>query len=400
MSLDKNSKIYVAGHHGLVGSAIWNNLLQRGYTNLVGRSHKELDLTDQVAVKKFFDEERPEGVVLAAAFVGGIMANSLYRADFIMMNMKIQCNVISEAYAHGVKKLLFLGSTCIYPKNAPQPMKEDCLLTSPLEYTNEEYAIAKIAGLKMCESYNLQYGTNYIAVMPTNLYGPNDNFHLENSHVMPAMMRKIYLAKLIHDEEWDKIAIDLNKRPVEGVTGEGLLSPLTSHLSPRQKVLDILAKYGIYNNKVVLWGTGTPLREFLWSEDMADASVHVLLNVNFSDIIGIEKYSSVHYGASTDGAVDRNHSAGRGGAIPKLGEIRNCHINVGTGKELTIRELSELVVKAVGFEGTVEFDASKPDGTMRKLIDVSKLHSLGWTHKVEIEDGVQKLFEWYKNSLQ
>ena len=399
MSLDKNSKIYVAGHHGLVGSAIWNNLLQRGYTNLVGRSHKELDLTDQVAVRKFFDEERPKGVVLAAAFVGGIMANSLYRADFIMMNMKIQCNVISEAYAHGVKKLLFLGSTCIYPKNAPQPMKEDCLLTSPLEYTNEEYAIAKIAGLKMCESYNLQYGTNYIAVMPTNLYGPNDNFHLENSHVMPAMMRKIYLAKLIHDEEWDKIAIDLNKRPVEGVTGEGLLSPLTSHLSPRQKVLDILAKYGIYNNKVVLWGTGTPLREFLWSEDMADASVHVLLNVDFKDVIGIEKYSSVHYGASTDGAVDRNHSAGRGGAIPSLGEIRNCHINVGTGKELTIRELSELVVKAVGFEGTVEFDASKPDGTMRKLIDVSKLHSLGWTHKVEIEDGVQKLFEWYKDSL-
>jgi GDP-L-fucose synthase len=379
-----------------VGSAIWNNLLQRGYTNLVGRSHKELDLTDQVAVRKFFDEERPDAVVLAAAFVGGIMANSLYRADFIMMNMKIQCNVISEAYAHGVKKLLFLGSTCIYPKNAPQPMKEDCLLTSPLEYTNEEYAIAKIAGLKMCESYNLQYGTNYIAVMPTNLYGPNDNFHLENSHVMPAMMRKIYLAKLIHDGEWEKIAVDLDKRPVEGVNGSGVMV----QGSARQKALDVLGKYGIYNNKVILWGTGTPLREFLWSEDMADASVHVLLNVNFSDIIGIEKYSSVHYGASTDGAVDRNHSAGRGGAIPKLGEIRNCHINVGTGKELTIRELSELVVKAVGFEGIVEFDTSKPDGTMRKLIDVSKLHSLGWTHKVEIEDGVQKLFEWYKNSLK
>ena len=396
--LNKNSKIYVAGHHGLVGSAIWNNLLQRGYTNLVGRTHKELDLTDQVAVKQFFDEERPDAVVLAAAFVGGIMANSLYRADFIMMNMKIQCNVISEAYAHGVKKLLFLGSTCIYPKNAPQPMKEDCLLTSPLEYTNEEYAIAKIAGLKMCESYNLQYGTNYIAVMPTNLYGPNDNFHLENSHVMPAMMRKIYLAKLIHDGAWDKIAIDLNKRPVEGVTGDGL-STVNCQLSIKQKVLNLLAKYGIENNKVTLWGTGTPLREFLWSEDMADASVHVLLNVNFSDIIGIEKYSSVHYGASTDGAVDRNHSAGRGGAIPKLGEIRNCHINVGTGKELTIRELSELVVKAVGFEGTVEFDTSKPDGTMRKLIDVSKLHSLGWTHKVEIEDGVKKLYDWYKKSL-
>jgi len=388
MSLDKNSKIYVAGHHGLVGSAIWNNLLQRGYTNLVGRSHKEMDLTDQVAVRQFFDAERPDAVVLAAAFVGGIMANSLYRADFMMMNMKIQCNVISEAYAHDVKKLLFLGSTCIYPKNAPQPMKEDCLLTSPLEYTNEEYAIAKIAGLKMCESYNLQYGTNYIAVMPTNLYGPNDNFHLENSHVMPAMMRKIYLAKLIHDGDWTALRMDMDKRPVEGVSGS----------ASNEAIEQVLAKYGIYNNKVVLWGTGTPLREFLWSEDMADASVHVLLNVNFSDIIGIEKYSSVHYGAATDGAVDRNHSAGRGGAIPSLGEIRNCHINVGTGKELTIRDLSQLVVKAVGFEGTVEFDATKPDGTMRKLIDVSKLHSLGWTHKIEIEEGVKKLYEWYRSN--
>ena len=389
MTLSKQDKIYVAGHRGLVGSAIWNNLKQRGYLNLVGRTQKQLDLTDQLAVRRFFDAEQPAAVVLAAAFVGGIMANSLYRADFIMQNMKIQCNVISEAYAHGVKKLLFLGSTCIYPKNAPQPMTEDMLLTSPLEYTNEEYAIAKIAGLKMCESYNLQYGTNYIAVMPTNLYGPNDNFHLENSHVMPAMMRKVYLAKLIHDGEWEKIAIDLNKRPVEGVNGA----------ASKEDILEVLGKYGIYNNKVVLWGTGTPLREFLWSEDMADASVHVLLNVDFKDVIGIEKYSSVHYGASTDGAVDRNHSAGRGGAIPSLGEIRNCHINVGTGKELTIRELSELVVKAVGFEGEIEFDASKPDGTMRKLIDVSKLHSLGWTHKVEIEDGVQKLFEWYRSSL-
>lgn len=393
--LSKESKIYVAGHNGLVGSAIWNNLKARGYNNLVGRSHKELDLTDQLAVRQFFDEEKPDAVVLAAAFVGGIMANSIYRADFIMMNMKIQCNVISEAYAHGVEKLLFLGSTCIYPKQAPQPMKEDCLLTSPLEYTNEEYAIAKIAGLKMCESYNLQYGTNYIAVMPTNLYGPNDNFHLENSHVMPAMMRKVYLSKLIHDGAWEKISIDLDKRPVEGVNGSGLMV----NGSERQKVLEVLAKYGIYDNNVVLWGTGTPLREFLWSEDMADASVHVLLNVNFSDIIGIEKYSSVHYGTKTDGAVDRNHSLGRGGAIPSLGEIRNCHINVGTGKELTIRELSELVVKTVGFEGEVEFDASKPDGTMRKLIDVSKLHSLGWTHKVEIDEGVRKLFEWYRSSL-
>jgi GDP-L-fucose synthase len=398
--LDKHSKIYVAGHRGLVGSAIWNNLKKRGYTNLVGRSHEELDLIDQQAVRRFFDEERPDAVVLAAAYVGGIMANSLYRADFIMTNMQIQCNVIGEAYAHGVKKLLFLGSTCIYPKDAPQPMSEDCLLTSPLEYTNEEYAIAKIAGLKMCESYNLQYGTNYIAVMPTNLYGPNDNFHLENSHVMPAMIRKIYLAKLIHDEAWDQIAIDLNKRPIEGINGSELTFDEQRKIvnGKRSMVLDVLAKYGIYDNRVVLWGTGRPLREFLWSEDMADASVHILLNVNFSDIIGIEKYSSVHYGATTDGAVDRNQSMGRGGAIPSLGEIRNCHINVGTGKELTIRELSELIAKTVNYEGSIEFDASKPDGTMRKLIDVSKLHSLGWKHKVEIEEGVKKLFEWYQKS--
>ena len=450
--LEKDKKIYVAGHKGLVGSAIWNNLLSRGYANLVGRSHKELDLTDQVAVRRFFDEEQPDAVVLAAAFVGGIMANSLYRADFIMMNMKIQCNVISEAYAHGVKKLLFLGSTCIYPKLAPQPMKEDALLTSPLEYTNEEYAIAKIAGLKMCESYNLQYGTNYIAVMPTNLYGPNDNFHLENSHVLPAMMRKIYLAKLIHDNDWESIIKDLNKRPVEDITDIGLLTntDLTnltdinhnsknpynpsdlcySYNHPynpsdpcsknndypfnpsnpcsknnhscsniKEKVLRVLAKFGIFDNKVLLWGSGNPLREFLWSEDMADACVHLLLNVNFSDIIGIEKYSSVFYGTSTKGIVDRNASEGRGGAIPSLGEIRNCHINVGTGKEISIRELAALVARTVGFDGTIEFDASKPDGTPRKLTDVSKLHSLGWHHQVDIEEGVQRLFDWYRSTL-
>ncbi len=389
MTLDKNAKIYVAGHRGLVGSAIWNNLKSRGYNNLVGRTHAELDLTDQTAVRRFFDEEQPDAVVLAAAFVGGIMANSLYRADFIMQNMKIQCNVISEAYAHKVKKLLFLGSTCIYPKNAPQPMKEDCLLTSPLEYTNEEYAIAKIAGLKMCESYNLQYGTNYIAVMPTNLYGPNDNFHLENSHVMPAMIRKIYLSKLLHDNDWNAVRNDLNKRPVEGIDGS----------ADNGTIVAVLKKYGIDNNKVTLWGTGTPLREFLWSEDMADASVHILLNVDFSDIIGIEKYSSVFYGASAEGCVDRNNSQGRGGALPQLGEIRNCHINVGTGKELTIRELSEIIVKTVGFEGEVAFDVTKPDGTPRKLIDVDKLHRLGWTHKVEIEDGVRKLYEWYRDTI-
>ncbi len=402
MSLSKTSKIYIAGHHGLVGSAIWKNLETRGYSQLIGRSHSELDLTNQQAVDDFFKTERPDAVVLAAAFVGGIMANSLYRADFIMQNMMMQCNVISSAYKYGVKKLLFLGSTCIYPKNAPQPMKEDVLLTSPLEYTNEEYAIAKIAGLKMCESYNLQYGTNYIAVMPTNLYGPNDNFHLENSHVMPAMMRKIYLAKLIHEDNWEAIRVDMNKRPINPVKAlaEQIGKDNVDGECSKDRILQALKFYGIENNKVTLWGTGSPLREFLWSEDMADASVHILLNVDFKDIIGIEKYSSVFYGTATDGEVNRNNSEGRGGAIPSLGEIRNCHINIGTGKELTIKQLSELIVQTVGFTGTIVWDESKPDGTPRKLIDVSKLHSLGWTHKVEIEDGVQKLYDWYRQSLQ
>ena len=400
--LDKNTKIYVAGHHGLVGSAIWNNLKSRGYNNLVGKSHSELDLLDPIAVKQFFDEEQPEAVVLAAAHVGGIMANLQYRADFIYQNLQIQQNVIGESWKHGVKKLLFLGSTCIYPKNAPQPMKEDALLTSPLEYTNEEYAIAKIAGLKMCESYNLQYGTNYIAVMPTNLYGPNDNFHLENSHVMPAMMRKIYLAKLIHEGDWDAIRVDMDKRPINptdklrAIIGEGNVDGKND----KERILKALDFYGIDDNKVTLWGDGSPLREFLWSEDMADASVHVLLNVDFSDIIGIEKYSSVFYGAKTDGEVNRNNSEGRGGAIPSLGEIRNCHINVGTGKELTIKALAELVKKTVGFEGEIVWDKTKPNGTPRKLIDVTKLHNLGWHHKVEIEDGVEKLYEWYQSTLK
>lgn len=400
-TLTKEAKIYIAGHNGLVGSAIWKNLEQRGYTNLIGRSHKELDLTNQQAVEDFFDRERPDAVVLAAAFVGGIMANSLYRADFIMQNMKMQCNVISCAYKYKVKKLLFLGSTCIYPKNAPQPMREDVLLTSPLEYSNEEYAIAKIAGLKMCESYNLQYGTNYIAVMPTNLYGPNDNFHLENSHVMPAMMRKIYLAKLIHEGNWSAIIQDMNKRPINPVSklAEQIGSENVDGNSPKERILAALAFYGIGDNKVILWGTGTPLREFLWSEDMADASVYILLNVDFKDIIGIEKYSSVFYGVSASGVVDRNNSEGRGGSIPSLGEIRNCHINIGTGKELTIAELANLVKCIVGFTGEVVWDVTKPDGTPRKLIDVSKLHSLGWTHKVEIEKGVHKLYEWYRKSL-
>ncbi|MEQ3237078.1 GDP-L-fucose synthase family protein [Bacteroides cellulosilyticus] len=354
--LDKNAKIYVAGHRGLVGSAIWKNLQDKGYTNLIGKTHKELDLLDAVSVRKFFDEEQPEYVFLAAAFVGGIMANSIYRADFIYKNLQIQQNVIGESFRHNVKKLLFLGSTCIYPRDAEQPMKEEVLLTSPLEYTNEPYAIAKIAGLKMCESFNLQYGTNYIAVMPTNLYGPNDNFDLERSHVLPAMIRKIHLAHCLKQGDWDAICKDLNQRPVEGIDGS----------SSKEDILAILAKYGISDSEVKLWGTGTPLREFLWSEEMADASVFVMEHVDFKD---------------TYKQGDK--------------DIRNCHINIGTGKEISIRELAELIVSTVGYQGQLTFDSTKPDGTMRKLTDPSKLHTLGWQHKVEIEEGVQRMYNWY-----
>ena len=358
--LEKTAKIYVAGHRGLVGSAIWDNLQKRGYTNLVGRTHQELNLLDGVAVKRFFDEEQPDAVVLAAAHVGGIMANLQYRADFIYENLQIQQNVIGESFRHGVKKLLFLGSTCIYPREAPQPMKEDCLLTSPLEYTNEPYAIAKIAGLKMCESFNLQYGTNYIAVMPTNLYGPNDNFHLENSHVLPAMIRKIYLAKCLNTNDWEAVRKDLNLRPVEGVDGQADKSAITS----------VLAKYGIESDHVTLWGTGKPMREFLWSEEMADASVHVLLNVDFKD----------------------TYESG-------CKEVRNCHINVGTGKEISIRDVALLIQKEIGFAGEIRWDASKPDGTMKKLTDVTKLHALGWHHKIEIGEGIHRLYEWYRQGI-
>ena len=307
--LDKNSKIYVAGHHGLVGSAIWNNLMGRGYTNLVGKSHKELDLLDPLAVKRFFDEEQPDAVVLAAAHVGGIMANLNYRADFIYQNLQIQQNVIGESYRHGVKKLLFLGSTCIYPRMAPQPMKESCLLTSELEKTNEAYALAKISGLKYCEFLNRQYGTDYISVMPTNLYGPNDNYHPTHSHVVPALIRRFHEAK------------------VNGV------------------------------ESVTCWGDGSPLREFLYVDDLANLCVFLM-----------------------------NHYSG------------NETVNAGTGKELTIKELTELVAKVVGYTGKIEWDASKPNGTPRKLLDVSKATNLGWTYKTELEDGLRLSYEDFLNN--
>lgn len=353
--MNKNSKIYVAGHRGLVGSAIWRNLQSKGYTHLIGKSHAELDLQDGAAVRIFFEQEKPDFVILAAAHVGGIIANNTYRADFIYRNLQIQNNVIGESFRHNVRKLLFLGSTCIYPREAPQPISEEALLTGPLEYTNEPYAIAKIAGLKMCESFNIQYGTNYIAVMPTNLYGPNDNFDLEKSHVLPAVIRKIHLAKALMNDDWDSVRQDFTQRPVEGVSGTSTLQDIESKLH----------KYGISRGRVELWGSGKPLREFLWSEDMADASVYIMENVDFSDL-----------------------------AKGKT-EVRNCHINIGTGKEISISDLAALIKKTVGYTGEITFDISKPDGTMRKLTDVSKLNALGWQHTVDIDEGVKKMYEWY-----
>lgn len=345
----KTDKIYVAGHLGLVGSAIWNNLKTKGYNNLIGKSIKELNLIDNSEVESFFSIEKPEIVFLAAAKVGGIVANNTYRAQFIYENLMIQNNVIHNAYKHGVKKLLFLGSTCIYPRNATQPMKEEYLLTSPLEYTNEPYAVAKIAGIKMCESYNIQYNTNYIAVMPTNLYGPNDNFDLSSSHVMPALIRKIFLAKLLQENKVQEVIKNLK---VNNFT----------------EAQNILSKYGVSAESVEIWGTGNPLREFLWSEEMADACVYIMEKVNFSDVSN------------------------------KAQEIKNTHINIGTGKEISIGNLAKLIQKTLQYKGKLIFNSSKPDGTPRKLTDVSKLHNLGWQHKIEIEEGVKKLCDWYQQS--
>lgn len=357
--MEKNSKIYVAGHKGLVGSAIWKQLTLSGYTNLIGKTSQELNLMDAVSTQKFFEEEKPEYVFLAAAYVGGIMANKTYRADFIYNNLQIQQNVIFNSYKFKVKKLLFLGSTCIYPKDAHQPIKEEELLTGPLEYTNEPYAIAKIAGIKLCESFNIQYGTNFISVMPTNLYGPHDNFDLEKSHVLPAMVRKIHLAKALMNNEWETLRLDLNNRPIEEVSGD----------SNNETIETILSKYGVFRDRVELWGSGEPMREFLWSEDMADACIFIMKNVDFKNIGGT------------------------------AGEIRNTHINIGTGKDITIKDLSNLISKTIGYTGQILFDPSKPDGTMRKLVDVTKINNLGWKHSLEINNGITQIHKWYLNSL-
>lgn len=360
--MEKAAKIYVAGHRGLVGSALCKALQQKGYTNLVYRTHAELDLTNQQAVEGFFEQEKPAYVFLAAAKVGGIVANNTYRGAFIYENMMIQNNVIHQSYVHGVKKLLFLGSTCIYPKECPQPMREDALLTGPLEYTNEPYAIAKIAGIKMCESYNLQYGTNFISVMPTNLYGPNDNFDLETSHVLPALLRKMILGKFLYEKDFNAIRKDLGKRPIEGL----------DHTASEENIIEILNNYGVRKTadsvEVEIWGSGKPMREFLYSEDMADACVHIMERVDFKD------------------TYDNSQK-----------EVRNTHINIGTGQETTIKDLAETIKDIVGFKGALYFNSSKPDGTMQKLTDVRAIINLGWNTKSSLKTGIANSIDLYQN---
>lgn len=419
MNLD--SKIFVAGGTGLVGSAIIKNLQEKGYMNIVANYHTrqplvtrntshvaqtnsvryiKLDLLDSLAVERFFTEESPEFVFLAAAKVGGIVANNTYRADFIYENLQIQNNIIHQSYKNNVKKLMFLGSTCIYPKNAPQPMPEDCLLTDTLEYTNEPYAIAKIAGIKMCESYNLQYGTNFISVMPTNLYGPNDNFDLEKSHVLPALIRKIHLGKALEENNWDAIRIDLNKLPIESINGT----------NSEEEILNILEKYGIKKNRnpqhvarstpqisIEIWGTGKPMREFLWSEDMADACVFLMENREFADIISSRhSVPDTESTPSQDGKTCEAVHSTQPVTRSTSDEIRNTHINIGTGIDIAVHDLAHTIKNIVGFEGELYFNTDKPDGTMKKLTDPSKLHSLGWHHKVELNDGIRRMYEWYR----
>lgn len=358
--MERNDKIFLAGHNGLVGSAIFRKLQEKSYTNIITRKSSELDLRNQAHVLFFFEKEKPKYVILAAAKVGGIWANNTYRADFIADNLMIQNNVIWAAHKFGVKKLLFLGSSCIYPKHATQPMSEQQLLTGTLEYTNEPYAIAKIAGIKLCESYSLQYKRNFISLMPTNLYGPNDNYDLENSHVLPAIIRKLHLGKLLQENNIEAIRNDLNKRPIKKINGK-------THWTKIQKTLKRLGIEQTHNHVTVeLWGTGKPMREFLHVDDMADATVFVFENINFTDLY-----------QKTDT------------------EIRNTHLNIGTGKDITIAELANLIKSVVGFNGEIIWNTSKPDGTPRKLLDVSKLQNIGWKASIELPDGIKSNYNWY-----
>jgi len=374
--MEKDSKIYVAGHTGLVGSALTMTLRDKGYDNLLLRSIEELDLTRQKAVDEFFSVERPEYVLIAAAKVGGIVANNTLRADFIYINLMIQSNIIFSAWKYGVKKLLFLGSTCIYPKNAPQPLKEDYLLTSQLEYTNEPYAIAKIAGLKMCESFNIQYSTNFIAVMPTNLYGHGDNYNLEASHVLPALLRKFHLGRCVEEENFQAIRKDLNRYPIDKIDGD----------SDEKSILAVLDKYGIRISNsgnpvkkqvnVTIWGTGVPLREFMNSKDMANACVYVMENINIPDII------SIHKSGKSDPEYHPPH-----------------FLNIGSGEEISIKDLALKAKALTGFKGDVVYDSSKPDGTMRKAVDTSALHGLGFRHKISLDEGLAATYSQYLKYL-
>jgi GDP-L-fucose synthase len=365
--MKRDSKIYVAGHLGLVGSAIMRKLDQKGYSNIIGRSIYDLNLLNQNDTLQYFKDEKPEYVILAAAKVGGIMANNKYRAQFIYENLQIQNNIMHSAYLIGVKKLIFLGSSCIYPKNAPQPILEEYLLTSELEYTNEPYAIAKIAGIKMAESYNIQYNTDFISVMPTNLYGPNDNYDLEKSHVLPAFIRKMHLAKALKHNDWTTIKKDFNVRPLEGFSGETL----------NNELLKLMARYGIMikdgDVEVKLWGSGTPHRELMHSDDMADACVFLLENISFHDLVEMKSLQS-----------------GK-----KSLEIKNTHINIGTGRDLTICDLAEIVKGIIEFSGKIVWDRAKPDGTMQKLLDVSKINSLGWKAQIGLQEGIKSVYKQY-----
>lgn len=349
--MDKNSKIFVAGHKGLVGSAILKNLKKKGYTNLIVKPRKELDLLNQNAVSEFFRKERPKYVFLAAAKVGGIKVNNEQRADFIYENLTIQNNVIYNSYKSEVKKLLFLGSSCIYPKNTQQSIHESQLLTGILEYTNEPYAIAKIAGIKLCESFNLQYGSNFIPVMPTNLYGPNDNFDLDNSHVIPAIIRKMILAKYYYEGNIEAIKKDIK-------------------INSEKEAIRYIESKGICQNNLKLWGSGNPKREFLWSEDLADACVYIMNHIDFTDLY-----------------------------VKDNKEIRNTHINIGTGTEVSIKELAHLIKDIVGYNGKFFFDTTKPDGTIRKLMDVDKLNQFGWQYKTELKEGLKNMVAIYYKKL-